>query len=111
MFKNVHFLPWLVWLNELNASLRTKESPVRFPVKARAWVVGQVPTRGCVRGNHILMFLSLFFSCLSPLSKNLKQKKKKSVHFLHVLIETQLAARWSAVSVLDYGFRDVLVGQ
>ena len=42
-----------------------------FPVRARAWVVGQVPSRGLVRGNHTLMFLSLSFSLLSPLSKNI----------------------------------------
>ena len=34
--------------------LRTKESPVQFPVRARAWVVGQVPSTGHVRGNHTL---------------------------------------------------------
>ena len=27
--------------------------------RARAWVVGQVLCRGCSRGNHTLMFLSL----------------------------------------------------
>ena len=38
--------------------------------RAHAWVVGQVPSRGCARGNHTLMFFS---SCLPPslpLSKN-----------------------------------------
>ena len=50
--------------------LRTKGSPVRFPVRAHARVVDQVPSKGCVRGNHTLMFLSLSFSFLSPLSKN-----------------------------------------
>ena len=50
----------------LSADLQTKGSPVRFPVRARAWVAGQVPSRGCVRGNHTLMFLSF----PSPLSKN-----------------------------------------
>ena len=33
---------------------------VRFPVREHAWVAGQVPSRGSVRGNHTLMFLSLF---------------------------------------------------
>ena len=40
---------------------------------AHAWVVGQVLSRGRVRSNHTLMFLSLSFSlCFpqSPLSKN-----------------------------------------
>ena len=40
-------------------------SPVRFPVRAHAWVVSQVPSRGHMRGNH--KFLSLSFSL--PLCK------------------------------------------
>ena len=63
-------LPWLVWLSGLSASLRTKGSPVQFPVRAHAWVAGQVPSRGHTRGNHTLIFLSLLFSLPSPLSKN-----------------------------------------
>ena len=49
--------------------LRTKGSPVQFPVRARAWVVGQVPSGGGGRhtgGNHTLMFVSLSSSL--PLS-------------------------------------------
>ena len=38
--------PWLAWLSGLNASLRTKGSLVRFSVRAHAWVVGQVPSKG-----------------------------------------------------------------
>ena len=51
--------------------LQTKGSPVWFPVRAHAWVAGQVPNRGCARGNHTLMFLSppLSFSFPSLLSK------------------------------------------
>ena len=41
-----------------------------IPSQAHAWVVGQVPNGGHVRGNHTLMFLSLSFSLPSPLSKN-----------------------------------------
>ena len=52
------FLPWLVWLSGLSAGLQTKGSLVHFPVRAHAWLVGQVPSRGCTRGNHTLMFLS-----------------------------------------------------
>ena len=52
--------PWLVWLSELSASLSTKGASVGFPVRAHAWVAGQVPSSGCARGNHTLMFLSLF---------------------------------------------------
>ena len=62
--------PWLVWLSIFSASLETKGSPVRFPVRAHAWVASWVPCRGHVRGNHILMFLSFSFSLPSPLSKN-----------------------------------------
>ena len=62
--------PWLVWLSGLNAGLETKGSLVQFPVRAHAWVAGQVPSRGCMRGNHTLMFLSPSFSLTSPLSKN-----------------------------------------
>ena len=48
----------------------SKRLQVRFPVRAHAWVVGQVPTCGHVRGNHTLTFLSPS-SCLpSPISKN-----------------------------------------
>ena len=40
------FPPWLVWLSGLSAGLQTKGLPVRFPVRAHAWVVGQVPGIG-----------------------------------------------------------------
>ena len=53
----------------IERGLRTKESLVQFPVRAHAWVVGQVPSREYARGNHTLMFLS-FSSFPSPLSKN-----------------------------------------
>ena len=68
--------PWLVWLSGLSTSLRTKGLQVQFPVRAHAWVVGQVPCRGHVRGKHTLLFLSLF---LLPFpSKN----KFKELNFL-----------------------------
>ena len=51
-----------MWLSGLSASLRTKRSPVPFPVRADAWVAGQIPSEECVRGNHTLMF---FFLCSS----------------------------------------------
>ena len=53
--KNFWF--WLVWLSGLSTSLQTEGSPVLFPIGAHAWVAGQVPSWGCVRGNQ-LMFLS-----------------------------------------------------
>ena len=43
---------------------------VQFPVRAHAWVAGQVSSWGRMRGNYTLMFLSLSFSLPSPLSKN-----------------------------------------
>ena len=43
----------------LSAGLQTKGSLVQFPVRARAWVAGQVAGRWCVRDNHTLMFVSL----------------------------------------------------
>ena len=42
--------PWLVWLSGLSAGLLTKGSLVQFPVRAHAWVVGQVSNRGPMRG-------------------------------------------------------------
>ena len=44
-------LPWLVWLSGLSAGLQTKRSLVRFPVRAHAWVVGQVSSWWHARGN------------------------------------------------------------
>ena len=70
LYLNLRKNPWLVWLSGLSAELRTKGTLVQFPVRAHAWVAGQVPSRGYVRGNHTLMFLSLSFSLPSPLSKN-----------------------------------------
>ena len=58
-------LPWLVWLSGLSAGLQTKGSLVQFPVRARAWVAGQVPSKGHMRCNHTLMFISLTLSLLS----------------------------------------------
>ena len=64
--KKMYTLPWLVWLSGLSTGLWAKGSPVRFPVRAHAWVAGQVRSQvgECERGNHTLMFLSL-----PPLSK------------------------------------------
>ena len=50
--------------------LRTKGLLVQFLVRAHAWVAGQVPSGGHMRGDHALIFLSLSFSLPSPLSKN-----------------------------------------
>ena len=48
--------------------------PSWIPSQAHAWVAGQVPSRGPVRGNHTLMFTS--FSLPSPLKINEILKKK-----------------------------------
>ena len=50
---------------------------VRFPVRAYAWVAGQIPSVGCTRGNHTLMFLSLSPSlpCSLKISKQNLLKK------------------------------------
>ena len=42
--KNVE--PWPEWLSGLSTALWTKGSPVPFPVRAHAWVVGQACSRG-----------------------------------------------------------------
>ena len=63
LFIGIHhflkILPWLGWLSGFSTGLGSNGSPVRFPFGAHAWVVGQVPSRGRVTGNHTLMFLSL----------------------------------------------------
>ena len=75
--------PWLVQLSGLSTCLRAKMSPAGFPVRARAWVVGQVPSRGRVRDNHTLMFLSLSvflpFPSLKINNKIFKKRKWKLV--------------------------------
>ena len=64
--------PWLVWLSGWSASLQIKGWLVQFPVREHAWVMGQVPSWGHVRGNqrisHTSVFLSLSFSFPSPYS-------------------------------------------
>ena len=51
---------------------KVEELLVQFPVRTHAWGSGQVLSCGCARGNQssTSMFLSLFFSLPSPLSKN-----------------------------------------
>ena len=84
--------PRLEGLSGLSAGLRTKSSPVQFPVRAHAWVVGQVSSRECARAtnwcfSNTLMFLSLSPSLLLSLKintyikslKKIKLKKKNTV--------------------------------
>ena len=71
-----------MWLSGLSADLRTKGLRVQFPIWAHAWVVGQVPSRGCARGNHTLMFLSLSPSLpLSLKNQSINQSLKKEIKF------------------------------
>ena len=63
---------WLVWLSGLNTDLRGKRLLVQFPVRTHAWIAGQVPSREHSRGNHTLMFPSLFPSLLLPKNKYIK---------------------------------------
>ena len=67
IYKTVALAGVAQWIER---GLRTKGSLVQFPVRAQAWVVGQVPSGGHMRGNHTLMFLPHSSSFLSPLSKN-----------------------------------------
>ena len=85
VFKRICILPWLLWLSGLSAGVWTKGSPVQFPVRASAWVVGQVLSRGRSRGNHTLMFLSLSFSLSLSKNKQTKSLRKKNMHsyFVH----------------------------
>ena len=89
-----------MWLSGLSAGPRTKGLRVQFPVRAHVCVAGQVPSRGSMKGNHILIFLSLSFSVPSPLSENkinkifLKKKIKtmNTVTFLQVIFSQGLSS-------------------
>ena len=67
--------PWLVWLSGWSASLQIKGWLVQFPVREHAWVMGQVPGWGLMRGNqsmfpsHVDVSLTPFLPSF-PLSKN-----------------------------------------
>ena len=50
--------------------LWNKGSPVQFPVRAHAWVGGQVPSGGYVRGNHTSIFSPSLTPSLPLGSKN-----------------------------------------
>ena len=59
--------PWLVWLGGLSASLQTKGSLVRFPIRAHAWIAGQVPSWECKMQPHIDVSLPLILHPFSSL--------------------------------------------
>ena len=65
--------PQLVWLSGLSAGLWTRGSPIQFPVRAHAWVAGQVPSRVSKRKPHVGVSLPLFLPPF-PLSKKLINK-------------------------------------
>ena len=63
--------PWMVWLSGLSTALTTKGLLVRFPVRAHAWIVGQVPQQGAwERQLHSDVFLPLFLPLYPYLCKN-----------------------------------------
>ena len=72
---------WLVWLSGLIEGLQTKGSQVQFPVRAHAWVVGQVPSRWrCEIQPHIDVSLSFFllpFPSLFKKNKNSESQKNQ----------------------------------
>ena len=106
-------LPWLVWLSGLSASLWTKGSPVGFPVRAHGWVVDQVPSRGHLRSNHTMMFLSLSFSLPSPLSENtyIKSLKKNKATWLNRLSFPSQVAKIAQANCRLEGATSVNAGQ
>ena len=59
------------WIEHRPANQRVAGS---IPSGGTLWVVGQVPSRGHVRGNHTLMFLSLSPSLPLSLETNLLKK-------------------------------------
>ena len=68
------------WLSGLSTSLLTNGLLVGFPVRAHAWVAGQVLNREHVRGDQSIYFSHRCFSpsLSSSLPLSLKVKKIKS---------------------------------
>ena len=76
-YKNVIIGPWPVWLSGLSTGRPVNQRITgSIPVRAHAWVVGQVPNWRHVTGHHSLMFLSLSFSLPFSKSKSIKSLKK-----------------------------------
>ena len=76
----------LGWCSSVDWALACEQRVPGLIPSHHAWVAGQLPSEGRSRGNHTLMFLSLSFSFLSPLSKNkinkiLKKKKCELKYF------------------------------
>ena len=76
ILKNISYLPWLVWLSGLSTGLRIQRSLVQFPVRAHAWVAGQVPGWEHLRGSlwmfllYVYVSLPLFLPPFLSLSQN-----------------------------------------
>ena len=64
LFETYCTQPWLMWLSGLSASLGTQGSPVQFPGRTQAWVVGM---EACEWKPHIDVSVPLSLS-LSPFS-------------------------------------------
>ena len=74
--------PWPVWLSGLGIIPQSKRPPVRFPVRAHAWVAGLEPGRDiCERQPSAVSLphrcFSPSLSLPSPLSKNEFKKASK----------------------------------
>ena len=93
-----------MWLSTLITDLQSKGSPVWFPVRAHAWVAGQVPNSGHVRGNNTLMFLSLFLSSFPSVWKEIDNFfKKKNHHYdINLTIYLNLKLTMNALLLTEY---------
>ena len=89
MFKRLYLPLWVVWLSWLSTGLWTEGSPVPFPVRAQAWVAGQVPSRGhSQEATTHWCYLSLSFSLPSPPSKYKYIKSFKKINnFIYSYLE------------------------
>ena len=55
-------LPCMVWLSGLGIILQSERLPVPFPVRAHAWIAGQVPIWGHARSNQSVSLSHTDFS-------------------------------------------------
>ena len=79
-----------MWLSGLSAGLRIKGSPVQFPVRAYAWVVGQVRSGGAhERQPHIDLSLPLFLPPFSSVNVNKVFKTKRMFDLVEHILQFQ----------------------
>ena len=95
-------MPWLVWLSGLSNGLQSKGLLLRSPVRAHAWVAGWIPSWGSMRGNHTLMFLSLFLSPFPSLKIKYFFKNKVKVR---ILLNTRMKNIDNSEQKLYYKFQ------